>query len=218
MDIRIGLLLLFTISPCFALECSSCMHIGFEYINMPDNIESMLNDMMSSLDYLRSESCASNTAPTETCAVAAQGSKDTCTSFTFSMTCMGFTAANLPDTGMRILIVVRGCSASLEDTEDNCRKIDTLLDAESQAEFIQSLESLTTTFDSVEYNGDLCTSSTGIFPTTAAAIIKTTTKPTSGSSITDASTITTTTEPTSGSSTIMLMPSVAVLLIASYLV
>ncbi|XP_052819178.1 uncharacterized protein LOC128245020 [Mya arenaria] len=203
MDTRICLLLLFTISQCIALECSSCMHMDFEYINMPEYIESLLNDMMSSLDSLRNESCASNTAPTETCAVAGPGLIDACASFTFTVTCMGFTAANLPDTGMKITVVTRECIPQPADTEDTCRKIDSLLDAENQTEFLSSLESLTEAFDSVEYNGDYCTTSTGIFPT-SNSVTATTPK--------------ITTEPTSGSSTTGFMSSVAVLVIALYLV
>ncbi|WAR12846.1 hypothetical protein MAR_027026, partial [Mya arenaria] len=90
MDTRICLLFLFTISPCIALECSTCMHVTFKYFNMPAQTESIVNGMLSSLTYLRDESCASNTAPTKACAVAVRGLIDTCSSSTFTMTCMGY--------------------------------------------------------------------------------------------------------------------------------
>ncbi|XP_052815092.1 uncharacterized protein LOC128242089 isoform X2 [Mya arenaria] len=153
---------------------------------MPASIEGPLKAQMSTLNSFRNEECVSNTAPTGTCEVAGPGFNDTCTSLTFTMTCMGFKLANLPDAGMTIMVVGRECSASPEGTGDTCRKTDTLVDAERQAAILQSLKLLTTQFDSVEYNGDYCTS--------------------------------TTTTATSGSSTMILMPSVWVLLIASYLV
>ncbi|XP_052815331.1 uncharacterized protein LOC128242279 [Mya arenaria] len=183
MDTRIGLLFLFTISSCIALECSTCTHVAIEYTNMPASIEGPLNAQMSTLNSLRNEQCVSNSAPTETCEVAGPGFNDTCTSLTFTMTCMGFQTADLANAGMTIEIVDRECSASPEGTEDTCRKLNTLGGAESQAAILLALQSLTTQFDSVKYNGEYCTSTTN-----------------------------------SGSSTMILMPSVAVVLIASYLV
>ncbi|XP_052815570.1 uncharacterized protein LOC128242454 [Mya arenaria] len=213
MDTWIGFLFLFTISPCIALECPSCKHIGFEYINMPANFESKLAGMMSSLDSLKNEPCSNNTAPTETCAVSSGVDTviDTCISFTFTMTCMGFTASNLPDTEMRITVVTRECSTSPVGTEDSCREIDTVLDAEGQAEIIKSLESMNDLFESVEYDGDICTSSTDYFTTIARVTV------TDGASNTTAGARKINTEPTSGSSTIMFMP-ITVLVIAMYLV
>ncbi|XP_052818625.1 uncharacterized protein LOC128244644 [Mya arenaria] len=194
MDTRICFLL-FTISPCIALECSSCVHFAFEYINMPDDIEGVLNEQLSTLETLRNEQCFRNTAPTKNCAVAGPGFNDTCTWFTFTMKCMGFTAANLHDTGITVTVVNRQCSPSPKDTVDTCVKKDTLY-AKDQFAFLQSVQSLATLFDSVEYNGDYCTSSTGLFPNTPGD----------------------TSKRNSASSKMLLMQSVAILLIASYLV
>ncbi|XP_052818986.1 uncharacterized protein LOC128244905 isoform X1 [Mya arenaria] len=209
MDGRICLLFLLMISPCIALECSSCMHMGIEYINMPANIESMMAGMMSALGSLKNERCSNNTAPTETCAVSSGVDTviDTCISFTFTMTCMGFTDANLPESGLSITVVTRQCSGSPVGTEDSCRKIDTLADAEGQAEIIKSLDSLKDSFKSVEYNGDYCTTSTGILPSTTR--VTDTTKATRN---------TITTEPTSGSSALIYLPSIAVFLFVLHFV
>ncbi|XP_052263880.1 uncharacterized protein LOC127867000 isoform X2 [Dreissena polymorpha] len=142
-------------------KCAQCMHLGIKLINMPamfaDSVKQILDPILGQYN---NTACVGNTAASDMCNITAVIGTSVCDSFNLKGTAIGMTAANLPDAGMEMSVVIRSCGVLMSDTP-KCTPILDLVEAKQKENFLSQLSQWSAQFKTVKYNGYHCQSVNG---------------------------------------------------------
>ncbi|XP_052263877.1 uncharacterized protein LOC127866999 isoform X2 [Dreissena polymorpha] len=148
------------------LECPQCMHLGMKLINMPAMIGDRVNQILEPiLSQYNNTACVGNKAASDMCPITAMIGTSVCDSFNVNITAIGMTAANLPDAGMEISVVMRSCGVLMSGDTPKCTPILDLVEAGQRADVLFKLSLLSAQYKTVTYNGLFCQSVNGFIPT-----------------------------------------------------
>ncbi|KAH3865069.1 hypothetical protein DPMN_028108 [Dreissena polymorpha] len=130
-------------------------------INMPAMIADRVNQIVVPiLGKYNNTACVGNTAASDMCPITAKIGTSFCDSFNVNMTAIGMTAANLPDAGMEIYVVM-SCGVLMSGDTPNCTPILDLVEVGQRADVLSKLSLLSAQYKTNTYNGLFCQSVNG---------------------------------------------------------
>ncbi|KAH3865107.1 hypothetical protein DPMN_028146 [Dreissena polymorpha] len=118
----------------FDKECPQCMYAGVKPINMHAIHADVVNEILGPLlGQNNNTACLGNTAASDICRSTPVIGTSVCDSFNFKLTASGMTAANLPDAGIEVSVVIRRCGVLMSGDTPKCTPILDLVQAEQKA-------------------------------------------------------------------------------------